>query len=131
MRSMTRSRHVAMGIALVLVVSLGWSAVAACADSMLTTAPEMACCLQTHDDCDHAPATMTCCTSPDPQAGDRQSPSVTPTQSKFVPVLDLVRFVDSVSVISPTAERILRPFDDAPARPSDTPTYLLDSVFRL
>ena len=131
MRSMTRSRHLAIGIALVLVVSLGWSAVAACTDGMLTSAPEMACCLQTHDDCDHAPATMTCCASPDPQPGDRQSPSVAPTPSKFVPVLDLVRLVDPVSVILPTAERILRSIDHVPVRQPDTPTYLLDSVFRL
>ena len=128
---MTRSRPVAIGIALVLVGSLGWSAVAACTDSVLTSTAEMACCLKAGDDCDHAPASMTCCTSPDPQPGDRQSPSVTPTHSKFVPALDLVRFIDPVSVLSTSAERIARSFDHAPVRPLDTPTYLLDSVFRL
>ena len=131
MRSMTRSRPVTVAIALVLVVALGWSAAAACADLTPSSAPEMACCLMGHDDCDHASATMTCCASPDPQPGDRQSPSVAPTPSKFVPVLDLVRLVDPVSVILPTAERILRSIDHVPVRQPDTPTYLLDSVFRL
>ena len=126
---MARLPHRTMGVALLLVVSLGWSAVAACTDLAPTSAPQMACCLQSHQDCEHS--AVECCTSPASHVGDQQSTSAKPTSSKLVPVLDLVRFVDPVPVTSTSPERIVRWFDQAPARPPDIPTYLLDSVFLL
>ena len=124
-------RQRATGTVVLLVVSLAWSIVAACTDDAPAGEPQMACCLAGHQDCEHAAPSMECCTSPAPPGAGQQSATVKPTSSKFVPVLHLVRLVDPVPVASTSAERIVRLLDRAPARPPDTPTYLLDSVFRL
>ena len=127
--SMSRLRHRAMGVALILVVSLGWSAVAACTDSVPTDDTQMACCLEVHQGCEHA--AVECCTSPASPAANQQSASVKPASVKFVPVLHLVRFLNPVSVRFASATRPVGWLNPAPVRPPDTPTYLIDSVFLL
>lgn len=124
---MIRRRHTALVLA--LVVSLGWSAVAGCTDSVQAKAPEMACCLHGHHDCKHAAPSMACCNTSASNATDQQATVVKATRSAQVPLVAVDHFVDPIP--APSAVRSLRRLDPAPIRPPDIPTYLIDSVFLL
>ena len=126
---MARGFQNALG--LTLIVALGWSATASCMDGAQASAAQMACCLQGQHDCERAAQAMACCKTPTSRPADQQSTAPKLTRSPLIPVLDLVRLADRVPLTFRSAERRLGRLDHAAARPPDTPTYLLDSVFLL